>query len=121
MAKALVLSCAITIGALPLASLPSHGQTPAPFDHRAAWFADLPDDQRDIVINEVRAHYHDRIEQWRRLSSDQKRAIVDGLRAQRLEREQYRERAWQDWRKDRPKDRPQARQAGRCRMIGCDG
>ncbi|MGH6903874.1 MAG: hypothetical protein ACREIR_14160, partial [Geminicoccaceae bacterium] len=77
MSKGLALSCAIVIGALPLATMPAHGQTTAPFDHRAAWFASLPDDERDVVVNEVRAHYHDRIEHWRGLSSDQKRAVVD--------------------------------------------
>lgn len=97
MSKGLALSCAIVFAGL---TMPAHGQTAAPFDHRAAWFASLPDDERDVVVNEVRAHYHDRIEHWRGLSSDQKRAVVDGVRAQRQARERYRAQAWQDWRRD---------------------
>jgi hypothetical protein len=82
MSKRLIGSLALTISWL---TVPAHAQLAAPFDQRAAWFANLPHDERDAVINDVRAQYQQ---------------ALAGLRTQQ-ERDRYREWAWQDWRKDR--------------------
>ena len=92
MSKRLIGSLALTISWL---TVPAHAQLAAPFDQRAAWFANLPHDERDAVINDVQAQYDARIDR----RGARKQAVVD-VRTQQ-ERDRYREWAWQDWRKDR--------------------
>jgi hypothetical protein len=92
MSKRLIGSVALTISWL---TVPAQAQMDGPFDRHAAWFANLPHDEGDVVIEAVRAQYQSRGDR----RGAQTRTAVD-LRSQE-ERDLYRAWAWQDWRKDR--------------------
>ena len=96
MSKRFIGSLALTVAWL---TVTAYAQPVAPFDQSVAWFANLPHDERDVVIDDARAQYDTGIEQSRTPPPGQKQAVV-GVRTQE-ERDRYRVWAWQDWRKDR--------------------